>query len=74
MFGDAACLLFTDTHSLTFLISVGDADRDIEPLINDYFDTFDHPKDQFLYSCTNAKVPGKMTVEICEKSPLGFVV
>ena len=72
-YGSSARLLFTDTDSLTYHIVTDDLYKDLEPLINDYFDTSDYPRNHFLYSPVNAKVLGKMKDECAGKPAIEFV-
>ena len=55
-------LLYTDTDSLLMQIETDDIYQDMLQHIDDY-DTSDYPKDHYLHSTNNLKVPGKMKDE-----------
>ena len=55
---EKAKLLFTDTDSLTYLITTGDIYEDMKDDQNLY-DTSNYPKEHFLFSNSNKKVIGK---------------
>ena len=61
-YGPQAKLLFTDTDSLCYDVKTDDLYHDFLQDL-DYFDTLEYPRDHFLYSVRNKKVPGKMKDE-----------
>jgi len=62
-YGTKAQLLFTDTDSLCYHVTTEDLYADMMPMIDEWLDTSEYPKDHILYSPTNAKVLGKMKDE-----------
>ena len=67
-----AKLLFTDTDSLTYLITTQDIYQDMKK-DEDLYDTSDYPKDHFLYSTSNKKVIGKFKDETAGDPVMEFV-
>jgi len=72
-YGDNARLLMTDTDSLMYEITTKDFYKDIELDIDDKFDTSDYPRDNYLFSNNNRKIPGMFKDECNGKIIGGFV-
>ena len=63
MYADRARVLYRDTDSLFYEIFTDDLYKDLQQ-ISDELDCSSYPKDHFLYSVKNKKVPLKMSDEL----------
>ena len=72
---DNAKLLFTDTDSLTYEIETKDVYKDINPDIEERFDTSDYPTNNptEIKIGLNSKVLGMFEDEACGKQIVEFV-
>ena len=73
-YGVNAKLLFTDTDSLAYEIKTKDFYKDINPDIEERFDTSDYPTNHAsgIKTGLNSKVPGMFKDEACGKQIVDF--
>jgi len=65
-------LLFSDTDSVCMEITTQDYFSSIKAL-EDFYDLSNFPKDHYMYSAANKKVPGKMKIETADEIVHEFV-
>lgn len=76
-FGDSVRLLFTDTDSLAYAVTLTPGQDDTYdtklPRLKQHLDTSSFPRWHHLYSAENARVPGKFKDELCDGQRLGIM-
>jgi hypothetical protein len=64
IFGERLHLLYTDTDSFVYSIESENLYKELVPFAQKYFDFSNYPKDHFLYSSSNKRVPGMFKDEL----------